>query len=119
MCSCLVLWRGNYPQLLFEIFECLYWQGFCKNVCNLLLYLNIFQLDVLFCYLFPQKMKFDGDMLCFGVHYWVRRYVYCTSVVTKYWNRLIILHLDIFQRLFHPNNLCATCCCCNVFCFCC
>ena len=86
MCLSLLLRRGNYPQLLSKILECLPWQGFCKNVYNLLLCLNIFQLDVLFYYLFPQKMEFDGDMLCFGVHYWVLRYVYCTGFVTKFWN---------------------------------
>ena len=114
--SCLVLRRGSHPQFMSEVLECLPWQGICKDVCNLLLCLNIFQLDVFFCYLFPQKME---DVLCFGVHYWILRYVYCTGVVIEYWNGLIILHLDIFQCLFHPNNLCATCCCRNIFCFCC
>ena len=46
-------------------------------------------------------------------------YIYCSGVVTKYWNGLIILHLNVFQCLSHLDDLCATCYCCNIFCFCC
>ena len=51
--SCLVLRRGSHPQFLSEVLKCIPWQGLCKDVYNLLLCLNIFQLDVLFYYMFP------------------------------------------------------------------
>ena len=110
---------GNHPQFLSEILKCLPWKGLSEDVCNLLLCLNIFYLDVLFCYLFPQKVKLDGYVLCFGVHHWILGYIYCTGIVIEYWNGLIILHLNVFQCLFHLDDLCATCYCYNIFFFCC
>ena len=52
MILCLVLWGGNHSQFMSEILKGPTWQRFSEDVCNLLLCLNIFQLDVPFCYLF-------------------------------------------------------------------
>ena len=52
MISCLVLWGGNHSQFLSEILKRLSWKWLSEDVCNLLLCVNIFQSDILFCDMF-------------------------------------------------------------------
>jgi hypothetical protein len=57
-------------------------------------------------------------MLGLGMHHWIFGDIDSTSVVTEYWNGLIILHLYILQGFLYLEKLSTTCCCCNGFFFC-
>ena len=60
--------RRNDPQFFSEVLKCPFRKWLGEYICYLLLCLNIFQLDVLFCDLFTKKVIFDRDVLCLGMH---------------------------------------------------
>ena len=54
-----------------EVLKSLSWERLSKNVCNLFFCPDIFQLHIIFCDLFPKKVKLDWNVLGLGVHNWI------------------------------------------------
>lgn len=86
-----------------------------STICSF--YANIFKLNILFDDLLSNKMIFDQNVLCFGMHQKFFGDTNGNGFFIEDGNRLIKLKLKIFQGFLHPENLSITSFCRDVLCF--
>ena len=80
----------KWSQLLAKMFKKKFSQRFGKNISNLILGVYILQFYFLVTNLFSKEMVFDAYVLHFLVEDRIFRNTYCTSVITQYWNGIIV-----------------------------